>query len=141
MKYIVSLLALVLPLTGLTQDSKEKTQQEGRWHPLTATLGDNPLPAEILKIMTLRMEGNNYTVKIGNQIDKGTWKLLPKTKPQAMDITGTIGPNKGKTIPSIVEVKDDNMKICYGLAGQRPKEFKTTGQPGLYLVVYKRQKK
>ena len=93
MKYIVSLLALVLPLTGLTQDSKEKTQQEGRRHPLTATLGDNPLPAEILKIMTLRMEGNNYTVKIGNQIDKGTWKLLPKTKPQAMDITGTVGPN------------------------------------------------
>ena len=91
--------------------------------------------------MTLRMEGNNYTVKIGNQIDMGTWKLLPKTKPQAMDITGTVGPNKGKTIPSIVEVKDDNMKICYGLAGQRPKEFKTTGQPGLYLVVYKRQKK
>jgi len=62
-------------------------------------------------------------------------------QPQAMDITGTVGPNKGKTIPSIIEMKDDKMKICYGLAGQRPKEFKTTGQSGLYLVVYKRQKK
>jgi len=138
---IVTLLAVALPLTGLTQDSKEKALQEGLWRPLTATLGDNPMPAEILKIMTLRMKENQYTLKIGNLIDKGTWKLLPKTKPQAMDITGTVGPNKGKTIPSIVEVKGDNMKICYGLAGKRPREFKTADQPGLYLVMYKRQKK
>ena len=99
------------------------------------------MPAEFLQIMTLLMKGNRYTVMIGRQIDKGTWKLLPKTKPQAMDITGIVGPNKGKTIPSIVELKGDNMKICYGLGGQHPKAFKTTDQPSLYLVVYKRQKK
>jgi len=84
------------------KDAKVKALQEGLWRPLSATLGDKAMPAEILKIMTLRIEENHYTVKIGSQIDKGTWKLLPKTKPQAMDITGTVGPNKGKTIPSIV---------------------------------------
>ena len=119
MKHIGIFLSVALTLAGQAESPKAKAPQEGLWLPQTATLGDKPMPVEFLKIMTLQMKGNRYPVMIGSQIDKGTWKLLPKTKPQAMGITGIVGPNKGKTIPSIVEVKGDIMKICYGLAGQR----------------------
>lgn len=139
MKLITLFLTASVALPMLADNPKAKNSQEGFWKPQSATLGGKPLPAEILKILTLRLEGNRYVVKIGSQVDKGTWKLLPKTRPQAMDITGTEGPNKGKTIPTIVEVNKDTMRVCYGLGGKRPKEFKAN-RPDLYLVIYKRQK-
>src|SRR4051794_40819519 len=36
-----------------------------------------------------------------------------------MDITGTSGPNKGKTILAIYEQKGDTLRICYDLSGKK----------------------
>jgi uncharacterized protein (TIGR03067 family) len=58
-----------------------------------------------------------------------------------MDIEGTKGPNKGKTILAIYELKDDTLRICYDLSGKKhPKEFKTKEGTQLFLVEYKREK-
>ena len=58
-----------------------------------------------------------------------------------MEIKGTDGPNKGKTIPAIYELKDDTMRVCYDLnEKKRPTEFKTKAGTNLYLVTYKREK-
>jgi uncharacterized protein (TIGR03067 family) len=58
-----------------------------------------------------------------------------------MDITGTEGPNKGKTILAIYEITDDTLRICYDLSGKaRPTEFKTTKGTKLFLVTYNREK-
>ena len=38
-------------------------------------------------------------------------------------------------------MKDDTLKVCYNLEGEkRPKEFKTTAGSKFYMVTYKRQK-
>jgi uncharacterized protein (TIGR03067 family) len=58
-----------------------------------------------------------------------------------MDITGDDGPNKGKKYPSIYELKDDTLTICYGLDEKsRPAKFETAKGSGTMLVVYKRKK-
>jgi len=58
-----------------------------------------------------------------------------------MDITGTEGPNKGKTILAIYERDGDTLRVCYDLSGKsRPSEFKTTEGTRLFLVEYKLQK-
>ena len=58
-----------------------------------------------------------------------------------MDIVGTDGPNKGKTILGIYELKEDTLRICYDLTGKgRPTEFVTKKDAPLFLVVYKRAK-
>jgi uncharacterized protein (TIGR03067 family) len=58
-----------------------------------------------------------------------------------MDIVGTKGPNKGKTILAVYEIKDDTLRVCYDLSGKaRPKEFKTKADTQLFLVEYKREK-
>ena len=65
--------------------------------------------------------------------------LNPSAKPKALDITGTEGPNKGKTILAIYERNGDTLRICYDLSGKsRPAEFKTTAGTQLFLVEYKR---
>ena len=58
-----------------------------------------------------------------------------------MDITGTEGPNKGKTFLAVYELDGDTLRICYDLSGKsRPTEFKTTEGTQLFLVSYKREK-
>jgi uncharacterized protein (TIGR03067 family) len=57
-----------------------------------------------------------------------------------MSITGTNGPNLGKTFPAIYELKGDTLRICYDLSGEKfPTDYKSVEGTKLYLVTYKRQ--
>ena len=94
-----------------------------------------------IRSVKLVIKGDRYTVTVGKQLDRGTVKLDPEAKPKALDITGTDGPNKGKTIRAIYERDGDTLRVCYDLSGKgRPKEFKTSEGTQLFLVTYKRQK-
>jgi uncharacterized protein (TIGR03067 family) len=78
---------------------------------------------------------------VGEEAGEGTVKLDAARKPRAMDVEGTKGPNKGKTILAIYELKGDTRRVCYGLGGKaRPAEFKTGAGTQLFLVEYRRQK-
>jgi uncharacterized protein (TIGR03067 family) len=120
------------------QDSKDI---QGKWIPLAAELSTKKYPDEVLKTMELVMADGKYTVKVGGQLDEGTVKLDASTTPKAIDIMGTEGPNKGRTILAIYELKGDTLRICYDLGGKaRPAEFKTEADRPLFLVTYKRDK-
>ena len=60
-----------------------------------------------------------------------------------MTITSTNGPNRGKTLLAIYEMKDErSLRVCYDLSGaEYPKEFKAPKGTQHYLVGYRRQKK
>lgn len=113
---------------------------EGTWIPTSGELGGQKLPDEALKVIKLVLKGDQYTVTVGDRLDKGTCKLMPAAKPKAMDITGTDGPNQGKTYPAIYERKGNTMKLCYNLGGsERPKEFKSPAGTQIFLVTYERK--
>jgi uncharacterized protein (TIGR03067 family) len=137
--------ALVFALSFLpaawSADAKDDDALEGTWLPSTAELGGKPFPDEVRKTIKLVIKDEKYTVTVGKQVDQGTIKLMPSATPKAMDITGTEGPNKGKTFLAIYERKGDTLRICYDLSGKnRPTEFKTEAGTQLFLVEYKRQK-
>jgi len=93
--------------------------------------------------MTIKLvvKDDKYTVTVGKTVDQGTVKLNPAAQPKEMDITGTDGPNKGKTILAIYERDGDTLRVCYDLSGKgRPKTFKTKEGTQLFLVTYKREK-
>jgi uncharacterized protein (TIGR03067 family) len=122
--------------------------QEGVWKPIAAVLGGVRLPDPALKAITLKVTGENYEVTIEGEgekekeSDKGTCTLDTTTSPKRMTIKGTDGPNRGKTILAIYEMKDAvSMRVCYDLSGKEfPKEFKAPKGTPLYLVGYRRQK-
>ena len=99
-------------------------------------------PDKILKAMKLVLKDDKYTVTItGEQPDEGTTTLDTDKTPKAMDIKGTNGPNKGKTILAIYELKGDTLRVCYDLSGKaRPSEFETKPNTLLFFVEYKREK-
>ena|SRR5438309_8995474 len=135
--------ALVLGLTfswaAWSADAKDDGIQ-GTWRPSEAELGGQKYPDEFRKTIKLVVKDDKYTVTVGQAVDEGTIKLMPSAKPKAMDITGTEGPNKGKTFPAIYERNGDTLRICYDLSGKkRPTEFKSEPGTQLFLVTYKRE--
>ena len=114
---------------------------QGNWKPVQAELAGQPMPDAVLKSIRLKLDKGKYEVFVGTEPDRGTYTLEAATQPRGMTITGTEGPNRGKTFPAIYELKGDTLRICYDLSGaKRPAEFKSVAGTKLYLVTYQRQK-
>src|SRR6266702_2879730 len=70
---------------------------DGRWKATYAELGGSVLTGDIVSAIELQLEAGPYTV--GN--DHGTCSINMDRSPHEMDITGTEGPNAGRTIPAL----------------------------------------
>ena len=89
----------------------------------------------------MTLAGGTYTVSAEGHPDIGTYTLDTSTTPKGMTVTGTEGPNQGKTFPCICALDGDTLKICYDPSGHaRPTGFKTKPGPLLYLATYRRLK-
>jgi len=134
-------LAVLVMLAARAADTQDSKSIQGAWTPLKAELGGQPFPPAVLKTISLKLHNGKYDVSVAGEPDRGTYTIDPSTKPKSMSVTGTDGPNKGKTFPAIYELDGDTLKICYDLSGkQRPADFKTTEGTRLYLVTYQRRK-
>jgi uncharacterized protein (TIGR03067 family) len=144
MKSIVLSLMIVSLICSMSWTGcapKDDDAIQGTWLPATAELGGKTIPDEVRKAVTLVIEGDTYTVTVGNVVDRGTLKENPAARPRELDVTGTEGPNKGRTIPAIYERTGDTLRICYDLSGRsRPAEFRTEEGTRLFLVTYLRAK-
>jgi uncharacterized protein (TIGR03067 family) len=133
-------LTVVLPAFAADPVSDDKGVQ-GSWIPVTAELAGQPMPEAARKSISLKLDNGRYEVFVGEHPDRGTYTIDSGTKPKSMTITGTEGPNHGKTFPAIYELKGDTLRICYDLSGaKRPTEFKSVAGKKLYLVTYNRKK-
>jgi uncharacterized protein (TIGR03067 family) len=137
----VIVLAVLLLSTALSAEIKDDAF-DGTWLPSDAELAGTKFPDAVVKSIKLVIEGEKYTVTVGKETDRGIVKRDLKAKPMTRDIVGSEGPNKGKTILAICELKDDTLKVCYDLSGKaRPTAFETKPDTQLFLVTYKRGKK
>jgi uncharacterized protein (TIGR03067 family) len=136
---------IVLLLLGVATACHARTQAaesiDGRWVAASAELGGMPFPDEMRKGIKLVVENGAYTVTVGPQTDQGRLVVDASKKPAALDITGTQGPNQGKTFLAIYEKSGDTLRICYDLSGKsRPAAFATEKGSQLFLVTYEREK-
>ena len=137
-----ALTVTMLLISSLPAQARSQADDlKGVWKPVEAELGGVKLPDAVLAPLRLELGGGKYVLKGAESPDRGTVTVDASKKPRTMDVTGTDGPNKGKTFPSIYELEGDSLRICYDLSGQkRPTEFKTTKGTKLYLVTYTRDK-
>ena len=135
------LAGLSLSLAVVRAEDEQGGGLDGTWLPTAAELGGKMFPDEVRKSIRLVIAGDKYKVTIGDKVDEGTVKRDPEAEPKQLDITGTDGPNKGRTILAIYELTGDTLRVCYDLGGKnRPTEFKTTEGSPLFLVTYQREK-
>jgi len=139
--YISVIFAAVAIAASAAEASDDAKALEGTWRPTIAQLGGQPMPDAVLKIISLKLDNGKYEVFVGDEPDRGTYALDASSAPRGMTITGTEGPNAGKTFPAIYELNGDTLRICYDLSGtKRPTEFKSVAGTKLYLVTYSRKK-
>ena len=143
MKHLLTFcLTLAASLTTFAADPPDDAKAlQATWKPAKAELAGQPMAADVLKTISLKMDNGKYEVFVGTQPDRGTYTIDATAKPKSITVVGTEGPNKGKTFPAIYELKGDTLRICYDLSGaKRPAEFRTAAGTRLYLVTYTRKK-
>ena len=143
MKHIFCIgLAVAALSSAFAADSPDDAKAvQGSWKPVKAELAGQPMPDAVLKSISLKLDKGKYEVFVREHPDRGTYTIDSNTKPKSMSVTGTEGPNIGKTFPAIYELKGDTLRICYDLSGEkRPTEFKSVAGTKLYLVTYNRKK-
>jgi uncharacterized protein (TIGR03067 family) len=141
MKKLLLACAIFVSTLALSFGADDAKAVQGVWKPVTAVLGGKPMPPPVVKAITLTLTNGMYDVMVEHERpDKGTVTLNTTTTPKQMSITGTNGPNLGKTFPAIYEVNGDTLRICYDLSGEKyPTDYKSVPGTKLYLVTYKRQ--
>jgi len=138
--FFVSLVVGAL-LTGCATGTSDAKAVQGSWRPVQGEVGGEPMADAVLKSISLKLQDGKYEVLVGTEPDRGTYTIDSGSTPKGMTITGTEGPNRGKTFPAVFEINGDTLRICYDLSGsKRPTEFKSVAGTKLFLVTYNRKK-
>ena len=133
----------LISLSSLRADDKADDWKclKGTWNVEKAVLRGQ-YATDTFKSAVLTLEEGKYSVAFGGVDDKGTVVTDTAKKPKQMTITGTDGPNKGKTIPAIYELDGDTLKICYELEKKAPPaDLEAKEGTSTLFIVYKRGKK
>ena len=90
---------------------------EGTWLPLSAELDGEAAPAEVLEQTVFTLASGQYSVRFGGQVsDRGTYEI----DEAGLTLSGMDGPNAGKILPCLYQLKGNRLRICFGLGGKRP---------------------
>ena len=107
----------------------------GTWIPVKQEMNGKPFPASILSGQQLIISDSIYIFQ-----EYGTDKGLITYHKNKMDIYGREGVNAGKHFTAIFKYKNDQLVVCYNLAGDSyPIAFETNSKPTLFLSVFKRK--
>ena len=146
MKPTLTTFLIIFSATASLADEPQRANEfrfDGVWKPKSAMLGGVLLPPPTLKGTTLTIEGDRYEVTVEGEdhADRGSVTRDESVTPHRMTIKSQEGPNKGKTILAIYEIKGpDAYRACYDLSGKAfPKDFKSPKGSQLYTVGYRRQ--
>src|SRR5882724_978024 len=120
MKHFLLVCLTIGSLTAFAaDDSADVKTLQGSWIPVKAELGGQPMSADLLKTIELKLDKNQYVATVSGEPDKGTWSVDFTTRPKSMTVVGVEGHNVGKTFPCIYEIKADTLRICYDLFGAK----------------------
>ena len=125
---------LLLVAFSCSPSKKLSNQLSGTWHPVLEEIGGTQLPKATFEKQVLELHDSSYIVT-AESIDKG----IVQYQKNKMDIYGKEGVNKGKHFTAIYKLENNQLTICYNLAGTiYPESFETKGKRGYFLAVYQR---
>jgi uncharacterized protein (TIGR03067 family) len=102
-------------------------------------------PAELAS--TVVIKGDTYTVTAVTEtgqkvVSELTFRVGHKKNPKEIDFTTAAGPDKGKRIKGIYQLKGDTLQVCFNPKkdGERPTAFTTKAGSSVRLNIFKREK-
>ena len=107
----------------------------GTWHPVKEEIGGFQLPKAAIEKQTLEIGDSTYTVR-AESVDRG----VVRYQKNKMDIYGREGVNRGRHLTAIYKLENNQLSICYNLAGEPyPESFDTKGKKDYFLAIYEKR--
>jgi uncharacterized protein (TIGR03067 family) len=112
---------------------------DGLWQMIRAERDGEGAPDEATRLIVIELRDGEYFVRLnGETVDQGTFELGGVVDTRTMLLRGITGPNAGRTIPCLLQLRGDRLRVCYGMNGIAPTEFATQMGDERYLAVYQR---
>jgi uncharacterized protein (TIGR03067 family) len=112
----------------------------GTWEMIRAELNGENSPELLALGVELVLTTDTYVVRFGGVLaDQGTYRHDESGPPARLVITGTEGPNAGRSIPCIYQLAGDRLRVCYGMDGEAPTAFASAAGSAHYLATYRRK--
>jgi uncharacterized protein (TIGR03067 family) len=137
-------LALVLgllagPVAAGPAEDEDLRLLQGNWKVVSAELGGDLCPGNDLADLRLTIRDRTWTVELHGSRDRGTLTVDVSQRPRAMNLVGTEGPTRGKTLLAVYDLSGDMLRVCYALDGkERPAGFESKRGTQLIVVTYQR---
>jgi len=118
---------------------KEAKLLEGTWKFVSLTTDGKEAPKEFVDKARWTFRGKEIIIP-GPQAAKIAYKLDPGRSPKTIDLTGTEGPGKGKTLKGIYKLRKERLTICFSKGETQekqdaPRPEKFDGANGQSLLV------
>jgi uncharacterized protein (TIGR03067 family) len=137
---LAMLLLVPAALLGAADAPKGDKDLDGDWEIASVVRDGKEQTLDEKPVVTIK--GDSLSFKRGDEAHKGTIKADAGQTPKTIDLTPDDGPDKGKTLMGVYELKGDELRLCHGEPGSdRPKELSSKEGSGLTLVTLKRVKK
>lgn len=139
---ILVALAVTLAFTSHCQAQTDQMNLSGIWTCTSAVIDGRPLADETAKALRLTLTADRYRTERGDQVlFDSTYAIDADKNPKTIDMIGTEGDLKGKPALGIYKLDGDTLTMCYTMPGkERPADFESQPNSGIYLVVWKRTK-
>jgi uncharacterized protein (TIGR03067 family) len=147
--FVVAVLFTVIATIATADDAKEEAikkdrkQIKGTWRGVALVVNGEKFTENDAKALTV-VNGADGAWSICDKEDeksKGTSTVDPTKNPKAIDITPSIGGDKGMRYLGIYELGENSRKVCIAQPGKdRPTEFSSTPGSGHILVTFERVK-
>jgi uncharacterized protein (TIGR03067 family) len=143
--WLTVLLGLATP-TALLADDKPKQNEAslaGTWKVVAESVDGEDVPADVAAECSLVITKDALTMRGGLAKQGDTFVATPTRTIYRLklgDKTIDLSPRQGRAVPGLYEVKGDELTLCLGFAGERPKELSSKGGEGFVLMKCKREK-
>src|SRR5262249_43825337 len=143
--FIIAASLLVAEPARADDNKKEQVLFEGTWQVVSRELMGKKASEEEVKNLNTKVAIKDDKITVCSTeggkdevLAEFTFKVDPTAKPRAIDISGTSGPQKDKTVLGIYEFTGDTLKVCFAPPMEkRPTEFTAAKDSEWLLVVYK----
>jgi uncharacterized protein (TIGR03067 family) len=114
---------------------------EGAWAPVAASVSGQELLVAELRVKYLVLDGHDYNIvdRSNQVVDRGEYLVNDSAMPCTIDIVGRDGPNAGRSMLAIFELRDNRLTVCYNLDGNsRPANMQAHDDQLLLSITYQR---
>jgi uncharacterized protein (TIGR03067 family) len=111
----------------------------GTWKLVAANFDNEEKTPEDVKTASLVVEGDGFTLKIGDAVHKGKFVIDPTKKPKTIDVEFTEGSLKDSKVLGVYQIDGNKRKSCFSVSDKDRPEDLAPGK-GRYVWTWQADK-